>query len=98
MIKLSSPISFPSNNKIAPVCLPESGNDFTGEDAIVTGWGTTKYGQFFTIKKISVCAINSSYNCHYKVNRIEVYSEFLITENETNSFVAIRFVLIFSIV
>ena len=47
LIKLSSPISFPSNNKIAPVCLPESGNDFTGEDAIVTGWGTTKYGQFF---------------------------------------------------
>ena len=47
LIKLSSPISFPSNNKIAPVCLPESGNDFTGEDAIVTGWGTTKYGNFF---------------------------------------------------
>ena len=43
LLKLKKPITFPSDNSIAPVCMPEAGNDFTGYDAIVTGWGTTSY-------------------------------------------------------
>ncbi|XP_066942679.1 transmembrane protease serine 9-like [Macrobrachium rosenbergii] len=44
LLKLSSPISFPSDNKIAPVCLPDPNNDYANVDAIVTGWGTTTSG------------------------------------------------------
>lgn len=44
LIKLSSPITFPSNNKIAPICFPTAGNLYANVQAIVTGWGTTSSG------------------------------------------------------
>ncbi|XP_066942680.1 transmembrane protease serine 9-like [Macrobrachium rosenbergii] len=44
LLKLSSPIPFPSDNKIAPVCLPDPQNAYDDVDAIVTGWGTLSSG------------------------------------------------------
>ena len=41
LLKLASEITFPSDNKLAPACLPSAGNTFVGADAVVTGWGTT---------------------------------------------------------
>ncbi|XP_068227422.1 chymotrypsin-like protease CTRL-1 [Palaemon carinicauda] len=40
LIKLSSPLTFPSDNKVAPVCLPDAGNTYSDVTATVTGWGT----------------------------------------------------------
>ncbi|XP_068231243.1 serine proteinase stubble-like isoform X2 [Palaemon carinicauda] len=44
LIKLSSPLSFPSDNKIAPVCLPDAGNAYSDVTATVTGWGRLQSG------------------------------------------------------
>ena len=41
LLKLASPVTFPSDNKLAPACLPSAGNTFVGADAVVTGWGRT---------------------------------------------------------
>ncbi|XP_071526051.1 trypsin-1-like isoform X2 [Panulirus ornatus] len=41
LMRLKEPIVFPSDNKIAPVCLPvDDDDDYTGVDATVTGWGS----------------------------------------------------------
>ena len=45
LIRLSNPISFPSDNEIAPICMPKSGEDFTGKNAIVTKWGASRLGK-----------------------------------------------------
>ncbi len=39
LLKLAKPIAFPSNNKIAPVCLPTVGETYNKVMATVTGWG-----------------------------------------------------------
>ena len=44
LLKLASEITFPSDNKMAPACLPSAGNTFVGADAVVTGWGATSFG------------------------------------------------------
>ncbi|XP_064092983.1 trypsin alpha-3-like [Macrobrachium nipponense] len=44
LIKLTSPITFPADNTIAPVCLPAPGNLYDSVTATVTGWGTTTSG------------------------------------------------------
>ncbi|XP_037076885.1 trypsin-1-like, partial [Pollicipes pollicipes] len=41
LLKLSTPLNFPTlNNLVAPACLP-SGGDFANVDAVVSGWGAT---------------------------------------------------------
>ncbi|XP_068231107.1 trypsin-1-like [Palaemon carinicauda] len=44
LIKLTSAITFPSDNKIAPACLPNAGDDYSNVNATVTGWGTLTQG------------------------------------------------------
>ncbi|XP_064099771.1 transmembrane protease serine 9-like [Macrobrachium nipponense] len=44
LIKLESAVTFPADNKIAPVCLPDPGNAYANVNATVTGWGTTASG------------------------------------------------------
>ncbi|CAL4202489.1 unnamed protein product, partial [Meganyctiphanes norvegica] len=44
LLKLSQPLTFGSDNKVAPICPPEAGNLYTNIDALVTGWGTTESG------------------------------------------------------
>ncbi|XP_066939221.1 trypsin-1-like [Macrobrachium rosenbergii] len=44
LIQLKTPITFPSNNKIAPVCLPSGNSLYENVDAVATGWGTLSYG------------------------------------------------------
>ncbi|XP_064100709.1 trypsin-1-like, partial [Macrobrachium nipponense] len=44
LIKLATPITFPADNRIAPVCLPSASNLYENVNAIVTGWGTTSSG------------------------------------------------------
>ncbi|XP_047488454.1 trypsin-1-like [Penaeus chinensis] len=39
LLKLSSKITWPSDNTVAPVCLPPAGESFSDASAIVTGWG-----------------------------------------------------------
>lgn len=43
LLKLAEPIVFPSNNKIAPVCLPRPGELYENVVATVTGWGNTTW-------------------------------------------------------
>ena len=45
LLKLETPFDFPDDNTIAPICLPNSGDTFLGDSAIVTGWGTTSSGR-----------------------------------------------------
>ncbi|XP_045127267.1 transmembrane protease serine 11D-like isoform X2 [Portunus trituberculatus] len=44
LLKLETPIVFPTNNKVAPICLPSAGNLFESVSAIVSGWGTLTSG------------------------------------------------------
>ncbi|XP_068231114.1 trypsin-like [Palaemon carinicauda] len=44
LIKLTSAITFPSDNKIAPACLPNADNDYSNVEATVTGWGKLTHG------------------------------------------------------
>jgi len=46
LMKLWSPLNFTSHPNIRPICLPVSGNndDFAGDMATVTGWGTLESG------------------------------------------------------
>ncbi|CAL4213582.1 unnamed protein product, partial [Meganyctiphanes norvegica] len=44
LLKLSRPLTFGSDNQVAPICPPEAGNLYTNIDALVTGWGTTESG------------------------------------------------------
>jgi len=45
LLKLDSAIDFASNEHIRPVCLPEDdSNTYAGQQATVTGWGTTSSG------------------------------------------------------
>ncbi|XP_042229941.1 trypsin-like, partial [Homarus americanus] len=44
LLKLTNPITFTSDNKIAPVCFPTSGELYSNVDATVTGWGTLTSG------------------------------------------------------
>ncbi|KAK7066899.1 hypothetical protein SK128_027104 [Halocaridina rubra] len=44
LIKLSSPLTFPDDNTIAPVCLPPPGDSYSNVQATVTGWGTLSQG------------------------------------------------------
>ncbi|XP_068231252.1 transmembrane protease serine 9-like [Palaemon carinicauda] len=62
LLKLSSPISFPSDNKIAPVCLPDAGNAYDNVDAIITGWGTTSAGgsQSYNLQEVTVPTMTNS--------------------------------------
>ena len=46
LLKLSTKIVFNSNNKIAPVCLPQPDAAYNaGTIATVTGWGALAYGK-----------------------------------------------------
>ncbi|XP_064100978.1 venom serine protease 34-like [Macrobrachium nipponense] len=54
LIKLTSPITFPADNKIAPVCLPPAGNLYDSVTATVTGWGTTTSGLCVSNKSLHV--------------------------------------------
>ncbi|XP_063602613.1 transmembrane protease serine 9-like [Penaeus indicus] len=44
LIRLTTEIQFPSDNKIAPVCLPTAGEMYDNVDAIITGWGAQQEG------------------------------------------------------
>ena len=54
LIKLTTPLTFESDNKIAPVCLPPSGSLYVGVDAIVTGWGALSSG-IITLRCLVFC-------------------------------------------
>ena len=46
LIKLTNAITFPSDNRVAPVCLPTAGQEYNNVDATITGWGAHDEGQY----------------------------------------------------
>jgi len=62
LLKLTTEISFPSDNTIAPACLPTASNEFVGADAVVTGWGSTSSGgsQATTLQEVTVPVISNT--------------------------------------
>ena len=42
LLTLSSPVNF--NSKVSPACLPGGSQDYTGQVATVTGWGSLSSG------------------------------------------------------
>ncbi|ROT72631.1 CUB-serine protease [Penaeus vannamei] len=46
LIRLKTEIQFPSDNKIAPVCLPTAGEMYDSVDATITGWGAQQEGGY----------------------------------------------------
>ena len=67
MLKLSSNIDFASYPNIRPACLPTNDdNDFAGETATVTGWGTTSSGGSTsnTLNEVDVTVISQN-DCRY---------------------------------
>ncbi|XP_064100697.1 transmembrane protease serine 11D-like [Macrobrachium nipponense] len=61
LIKLTSPIAFPADNKIAPVCLPDAGNLYENVAATITGWGQIFLGgpQNFNLYEVDVVTVNN---------------------------------------
>ena len=76
LLKLASEITFPADNTLAPACLPTAGNDFDGQDAVVTGWGTTSSGgsQANALREVTVPIISNA-ACQ------SAYSGYTITGN-----------------
>ena len=68
MIKLSTEVDWAAHPRIRPVCIPteDSGVDFAGATATVTGWGTTSSGgsQPNTLKEVDVGVI-SNFQCRF---------------------------------
>ncbi|XP_050721230.1 ovochymase-2-like isoform X1 [Eriocheir sinensis] len=56
LLQLAEPITFPSNNKIAPVCLATPDNLYEAVQATITGWGTLKSGgsQPYKLNEVTV--------------------------------------------
>ncbi|ROT72252.1 CUB-serine protease [Penaeus vannamei] len=48
LIRLKTEIQFPSDNKIAPVCLPTAGEMYDSVDATITGWGAQQEGGYYS--------------------------------------------------
>ncbi|XP_076061281.1 trypsin-1-like [Oratosquilla oratoria] len=76
IIELEEPIDFPSNNKIAPVCMPDTTTDYSNVEAIVSGWGTTSSGggQPNVLHEVTVTTLTNT-DCESK------YSASMITDN-----------------
>ena len=45
LIKLTTRITFPADNRVAPACLPTAGETYDNVDATITGWGAHQQGQ-----------------------------------------------------
>ncbi|KAM8713503.1 hypothetical protein ACLKA7_013770 [Drosophila subpalustris] len=75
LITLDKPVSF--EGLIRPVCLPDFGASFSGEMAIVAGWGARKEGGSLTdtLQEVDVIVLSQS-EC-----RNSSYSPALITDN-----------------
>ncbi|CAL4069647.1 unnamed protein product [Meganyctiphanes norvegica] len=52
VMKLTAPVDFASNPHITPVCLPDSSDDFRGQQCTVTGWGKDAFGSDGKFQKI----------------------------------------------
>jgi len=42
LLRIESDIRF--NDNVQPICLPERGTTYAGIEAVVSGWGSQKYG------------------------------------------------------
>jgi len=45
ILELNEAVNFLDNPHIKPACLPERGSTFTGQEAVITGWGTIDSGE-----------------------------------------------------
>ncbi|XP_063843971.1 trypsin-1-like isoform X1 [Scylla paramamosain] len=77
LLRLADPIVFPSNNKIAPVCMPSADHLYESVNAIVTGWGTLYSGGYqpTTLQEVTVPTMSNS-QC-----KATSYSSSSITDN-----------------
>ncbi|KAK7080983.1 hypothetical protein SK128_023119 [Halocaridina rubra] len=75
LIKLSQQIVFPADNKIAPICLPDAGNQYNDVETIVTGWGTDSIGgsQPYELYEVTVPTMSNT--------QCEAYYGASITDN-----------------
>ncbi|XP_069974182.1 trypsin-1-like [Penaeus vannamei] len=69
LLKLSSKITWPSDNTVAPVCLPSAGESYGDVRATVTGWGAqSESGRYLpqlyevTVTTLTNAACNSLYD------------------------------------
>lgn len=62
LLELDSAIDFAANSHIRPICLPEGSDDYVGQDAVVTGWGTTSAGgsQSNFLREVTVGVLTNS--------------------------------------
>lgn len=44
LVELEEPVTFDDN--VQPICLPSEDDDFTGQNAYVSGWGYTEYSKW----------------------------------------------------
>lgn len=75
VVELDKPVTF--KDALNPVCLPSAGKSFSGDDGIVTGWGTLKEGGDVsnTLQQVTVPIISN------KECRQTGYSSARITDN-----------------
>ena len=60
LLRLNESVSF--TYEIQPVCLPPLGADYTGRDALVTGWGALTSGKSRTgTMKIALASYNLTF-------------------------------------
>ncbi|XP_064103443.1 trypsin-1-like [Macrobrachium nipponense] len=75
LLRLSTPVDFPANNEIAPVCLPPAGNLYENVNATVTGWGKlSEYGDTSSVLHEVIVPTMTNAKCS------QLYEE-VVTEN-----------------
>ena len=81
MLKLKNAVDFCSHPHIRPVCLPtDTSNTFAGDDAIVTGWGTTSSGGWLSSSLLEVTVkvlTNNACKNNYAYSSSEIKSSML---------------------
>ncbi|XP_068207129.1 serine protease filzig-like [Palaemon carinicauda] len=82
LIEMSEEVTF--NSRILPVCLPNVGDVVAGSLAIVTGWGTTKYGGSTSVRlqEVGVTLITNA-ECKKKFSGLMTITANMLCAYET---------------
>ncbi|KAF2356347.1 Serine proteases trypsin domain [Trinorchestia longiramus] len=81
LIKIQQPVDFNSNPHIAPVCLPQEGDVFTGHRCWVTGWGkdgfvsSSRYQN--TLKEVDVPMLSTG-DCQQRLRTTRLGPSYLL--------------------
>merc|ERR1719239_831266 len=77
LLQLSEPVDVKTNVKAGTICLPEPGQDFTGQDCVISGWGSSLdyYGDTVRVLMSAKATVHDWNTC---LSDLTLYSESLL--------------------